>query len=91
MIAVAVAARIRSGTTPGLPTGRNGADGSPPLVEHVEHVGFAEIDFYGTAARTFPVVALEVPIDSLKRHLERHALVGPADTRSNDGPTTRIR
>ena len=44
------------------------------------------------AARPLAVVALEVPIDAAEGDLERHALLPPSrDTRSNDGPTTRIR
>jgi hypothetical protein len=50
----------------------------PPLVEDVEDIRFAEVDFDGTAPRALPVVPLEVAIDPLARHLERHALRGPS-------------
>ena len=41
-------------------------DGAAPLVEHVEHVGFAEVDPHRPAPRSLAVVALEVAIDALR-------------------------
>ena len=61
--------RLTTAVTPSRP---------PPLVEHVEHVGFAEVDPHRPAARTLAVVALEIPIDARERDLERHALRRPA-------------
>src|SRR2546426_287639 len=51
---------------------------APPLVEHVKHVRFAEIDLDWPPSRALRVVAFEVPIDALERDLERHALRRPA-------------
>ena len=53
-----------------------------PLVEHVEHVGLAEVDPHRPAARTLAVVALEVAIDAATRDLERHAAAPPSRRRA---------
>ena len=54
------------------------ADGATPVVERVEHVGFAELNAHRTAARALAVVALEVAIDAGFGHFERHALRAPS-------------
>ena len=68
------------------------ADGAPPFVEDIEHIGVAEVDLHRAAARTLAVVALEVAIDArgTRSSAARPAAAQP-DTTSNDGPTTRIR
>jgi hypothetical protein len=50
------------------------ADRPLPLVEDVEHVGRAELDAHGPAARSLSVIALEVPIDAAVHDLDRNAL-----------------
>jgi hypothetical protein len=54
------------------------ANGAPPVVEGVEHIGLAEFNAHRTAARTLAVVALEVSIDARLGDLQRHTLGGPA-------------
>src|SRR6185503_5357009 len=54
------------------------ADGSSPLVEHVEHVGLAELDAHGPPPRPLRVVALEVAIDPAHGELQRDAALRPA-------------
>ena len=50
------------------------AQRATPLVEDVDHVGFAELDAHRPPSRTFGVVALEVPIDAAHRDIQGHAL-----------------
>src|SRR5262249_45275673 len=51
---------------------------APPIIEHVENIGVAEIDSDRPAPRTLPVVALEIPIDAFEGDLQRNTLPGPA-------------
>src|SRR5262249_5025078 len=52
-------------------------DRASPLVEDVEDVGLAEIDFDRPPPRSFPVVPLEVAIDASEGDLQRHTLLRP--------------
>src|SRR5206468_8247244 len=61
----------------GWDIGDRNAGRAPPLVEHVQDVGFAEVDLHRPAPRSASIVALEVAIDSLERHLDRHAAFCP--------------
>src|ERR1044071_6482794 len=49
-----------------------------PLVEHVEHVGLAEVDANGPPPRTTAIVAFEIAVDAGARDLQRYALLRPA-------------
>lgn len=53
-------------------------DGPAPLVERVEHIGFAEVDLQGTPTSTLAMISLEAAIDSAERDSEGNALVSPA-------------
>src|SRR5262249_59348627 len=54
------------------------AGGAAPLVKHVEHVGFAEVDLDGATAWPLAIVALKVPVDSAEGDLQRDAVARPA-------------
>src|SRR5690348_17858539 len=59
-------------------SGRGHTHGAPPFVEHVQHVGLAELHLDGPAARTFRVIALEAAIDAPAGHLDWNAARRPA-------------
>src|SRR5439155_24955923 len=49
--------------------GDGNAGRAPPFIEYIEDVRFAEVDFDRTPPRPVAVVALEIVIDPLERHL----------------------
>src|SRR5262245_27075002 len=49
-----------------------------PLVEHVKHVGLAELDAHRPPPRAFGVVTLEIPVDAAHRELQRNPARRPA-------------
>ena len=53
------------------------AGGAPPVVEDIQDIGLAEINLDRPPARAVSIVALEIPIDPLERHLDRHAAFRP--------------
>ena len=53
------------------------AGGAPPVVEDIQDIGLAEINLDRPPARAVSIVALEIPIDPLERHLDRHAALRP--------------
>jgi hypothetical protein len=53
-------------------------DGPAPLVERVEHIGFAEIDLQRTTTGTLAMISFETAIDSAERDSEGNALGSPA-------------
>src|SRR6187455_2922659 len=53
------------------------AHGAAPFVEHVQHVGFAELDPDRPSATAFGVVPLQVSVDASVDDLQRHALLTP--------------
>ena len=75
--------RVRIGVRTGLGTwGMGGgihhdASRPPPLIEHVEHVGIAEIDLHRPPARPLAIVPLEVPVDAFVGDFDGHAPRGP--------------
>src|SRR5262245_66295776 len=54
------------------------ADGSTPLVEHVQNVSLAKVNAHGPALGPFAVVPLEVAIDAAARDLDRYAVGRPS-------------
>src|SRR5438093_13527788 len=62
------------------------ADGSPPLVEHVEHVRVAEVDLDGPPSWALPVVPFEAAIDTGVRDLQRDTLRRPPGHEIERGP-----
>ena len=75
--------RWSSGTFlgPGFPSfrdrSRRQTSRTPPLVEDIEDVGFAEVNLDRPPPRTFAVVTREVAIDAAERDLDRHAVCRP--------------
>src|SRR6185295_13428316 len=65
-------------TPPTRPTRPPDPNGSPPLLQDVEDVRFAEVDLHRTAARPFAVIAFEAAVDPLIRDFKRDALLCPA-------------
>src|SRR5258705_3218092 len=59
------------------PTRRRHANRSPPLVEHVEDIGLAELDRHGPPAPLLRLAALDTPIDAMHHDLQRNATPEP--------------
>src|SRR5262245_53128017 len=67
----------------------NDADGTPPVVEDVEDVGFAELDAHGPPSTSLLLDPLAIPVDAAKRDGQRDAALRPlryALERGTDDP-----
>src|SRR5688572_21045323 len=53
------------------------ADGTPPVVERIQHIRLAELDPHWTASRSLRLVPLAAAIDAAERNLERDPAFSP--------------